>query len=60
MKYEIGDTIEYQPFGGSTRIVTVRYKDRDIKNGRPGFDADDVWGYDYQIVRVIPRNDSVT
>lgn len=60
--YEVGDTIEYQPFGGGRRRVRVTGKEADIKNGRAGFDGvvvagpDDgmtVWGYDGQITAVL-------
>lgn len=59
--YDIGDTIEYSPFGGGVRVVLVDEKDSDIKNGRPGFGGTvaegpdtgvSVWGYDSQITRV--------
>lgn len=50
--YEVGDIVEYEPFGGSRRLVlvTARY-DHDVKRGlnradcscrdaeRPGFDG---------------------
>lgn len=64
-EYEVGDVVEYRPFGGGLRAVRVCDKDSDIKNGRPGFDGylldeegDEfkeatVWGYDEQIVRVL-------
>lgn len=58
--YRVGDTIEYRHFGGGLRVVTVTHKERDIKNGFPGFDGDTPdgdtwWGYDHQIVRVVKR-----
>ena len=53
--YNVGDTIEYIAFGGERRVVVVEEKSMDIKNGRPGFDAWDCWGYDDQIVRVVSR-----
>ena len=60
MQYEVGDTIQYQPFGGDLRTVVVTNREDDIKNGRPGFDGHLVgapgarcWGYDSQIVRVV-------
>ena len=54
------------------RVVRVQTKERDIKNGRPGFDGvvlhhveeaiaqldqNLVWGYDDQITRIIARGD---
>lgn len=35
--YSIGSIIEYQPLGGGRRTVLVDERERDIKNGRPGF-----------------------
>jgi len=60
MDYEVGDTIEYRTLGGSTRVCVVEYRDEDIKDGYPGFDAimadgDTVWGYDSDIVRVVKK-----
>lgn len=59
-EYRIGSTIVYSPFGGGEREIIVTSKEADIKNGRPGFDGYQtnekdftVWGYDYQIVRVV-------
>ena len=66
MKYQIGDTISYRPFGGGIRHVIVNCKEDDIKKGEPGFigelvwtDIDKygrgrVWGYDYQITAINP------
>jgi len=61
--YGEGDLIEYQTFGGGTRIVRVEAREEDIKNGSPGFDGivvggsaeygASVWGYDDQITRVV-------
>ena len=58
--YEIGDEIEYQTFTGSLRRVIVTNKERDIKNGKPGFDGYlttdptyHVWGYETQIVTIV-------
>lgn len=62
IKYNVGDVIRYQPFGGGWRDVLVDEKDDDIKNGRSGFGGRivsgpdtgmGVWGYDYQIVKVL-------
>jgi hypothetical protein len=64
--YRVGSILAYQPFGGPVRRVRVDAAYSDIKNGRPGFDgelidaprpSDDpdancVWGYDDQILRV--------
>lgn len=57
-KYRVGSVIQYRPFGGGLRTVTVDVKEDDIKNGRPGFDGitdrgEPVWGYDDQIVAVV-------
>lgn len=62
-KYQPGDKIEYVAFGGETRTVTVTWRTDDIKNGEPGFDGYEgdapredgfgVWGYDYQITRIV-------
>ena len=67
MNYQVGDTIEYTTFDGSVRRVYVQSKEDDIKNGRAGFtgiladagqfdaepDSFGVWGYDYQITKVL-------
>ncbi len=60
LKYRVGSTITYKAFGGVVRNVVVENKERDIKNGRPGFDGHmeykksaGVWGYDDQIVHVV-------
>jgi hypothetical protein len=64
MDYNIGDTIVYSPFGGGERTVLVKNKEADVKNGEPGFDGvltdpnveyPGVWGYDFQIIRVLSR-----
>jgi hypothetical protein len=60
MDHGTGDVIEYTAFGDEVRRVTVEGTDPDIKNGRPGFwgttdQGEPVWGYDYQIIRVITR-----
>ena len=72
LKYKIGSIIEYD-VGTQTnprsKIVLVTEKSRNIKNGLPGFDAEEVrqdekgawkilegkgcWGYDDQIMKVI-------
>lgn len=64
---KVGDIVTYRPFGGGTRRCKVTGWEGDIKNGRPGFDAelisgdgtDDfgiagggVWGYDDQILTI--------
>lgn len=63
MNYEVGDIIVYRPRGGTGyRQAVVIARDPDIKNGRPGFDAEAlppdgtffVWGYDEDIVEVRP------
>ena len=62
MNYQIGDIIEYTTFDGSVRRVLVDNKEVDIKNGCAGFSGNlvdappdhfGVWGYDYQILRVL-------
>lgn len=58
--YKVGDTVTYIQFGGQRMTVIVTNKERDIKNGRPGFDGVDEdggawWGYDVQIIDVYPR-----
>ena len=62
MNYRKGSIIEYRTFDGSLRKVLITEKLDDIKNGRRGFDGvlvNDrdytVWGYDYQITRVVVR-----
>lgn len=61
MEYSVGDIITYYTFGGTRRTVRVDFRDPDIKNGNPGFDATivdgpdtgmSVWGYDDQIAEV--------
>jgi len=62
-EYEVGDVIDYSPFDGGSRRVVVTAREADIKNGRPGFDGNEVggsthegwWGYDDQILRVVRR-----
>jgi hypothetical protein len=62
-KYERGDIIRYRTFSADIRTVLVEATHTDIKKGRPGFDgltvpgAESVWGYDYQIVEVVKRDD---
>ena len=56
MDYKIGSIIEQSPYGGGTR--TVKVSERESINGRPGFvgtveDGTEIWGYDYQITRVV-------
>jgi len=63
IRYEIGDLVRYETFGGVLRVVVVDEKEDDIKNGRPGFGGrmpggQSVWGYDHQIVGVDRRDDS--
>lgn len=62
INYQIGDIIEYTTFDGSVRRVLVDNKEVDIKHGAAGFtgnlvgvpkDHHGVWGYDYQILRVL-------
>ena len=64
LSYSVGDTVEYRPSTGPSRVVKVTSKSANIKNGRPGFDGvnlsrehakldANVWGYDDQIVRVL-------
>lgn len=57
--YDVGDTITYTQLGGQRMTVIVTNKERDIKNGRPGFDGYDTspekgcwWGYDDDIIAV--------
>ena len=68
MNYAVGDTVTYTVFGGGLRTGVIVEKFDDVKNGLPGFDMrveDDGlypgaggiglgWGYDDQIVSVIP------
>lgn len=67
MDYTVGSIVEYRAFGGGVRVVRITARHADIKNGRPGFDAEylsgsdyDVWGYDSQIVRVLQNPEAVT
>jgi hypothetical protein len=61
IEYQIGDTIEYMTFAESYREVVVTGKH--MEKGKPGFDGvltvpaayPSVWGYDYQVVRVVKR-----
>ena len=62
MDYEVGDTVICNvpsDVGGIRRTVVVTMKLDNVKSGRPGFDGKivgsgvEVWGYDYQIIRVI-------
>lgn len=65
--YKAGDVV-VQECGGTTRYVLVTELRRPVKNGLPGFygtvvtesgeplsscDWPEVWGYDYEVVRVI-------
>ena len=57
--YQVGNIVTYVDFCGGSRSVVVTA--RDIIKGRPGFDGyiygDEplrVWGYDHQIVSVLP------
>jgi hypothetical protein len=59
-RYDVGDTIAYQPFVGGVRTIVVTYRDDNIKDGYAGFDGYiighpdmTVWGYDDQIVGVV-------
>lgn len=57
MKYEIGDIVTYETWGGTLRTGVITEKHADVKNGLPGFDmttesGKSVWGYDEQIVAV--------
>jgi hypothetical protein len=62
LDYQVGDIIEYRPFGGGIRRVRVTAKHADVKNGKPGFDGEllegqhalghEVWGYNSQVVSV--------
>ena len=63
-KYEVGDVVTYQAFGGVNRVVLVTNKESDINKGLSGFDGllvdpityeptgHGVWGYDDQITTV--------
>ena len=64
MNYRKGSIIEYKTFDGSFRKVLITEKLDNVKNGRSGFDGlivgdgqgeFSVWGYDYQITRVLVR-----
>ena len=65
LDYVVGDKITYRNFLGGPTTGYVVSKDPDIKNGRAGFDLATtpdgnavVWGYDDQIVRVVPTHRS--
>lgn len=55
-EYEVGDIIEYSPYGGGLRRVKVTAKVEDIKNGEDGFEGVlvdgelEVWGMNSQIL----------
>jgi hypothetical protein len=60
MKYKVGDVIKQKTFLDNHRYVKVTAKLDDIKNGRGGFDGHivgdknaTVWGYNYQILKVL-------
>jgi len=58
MRYKVGDIVKYRTFTDDYRYVRVTNKEASIKNGKPGFDGvssidGEVWGYDYQIVKVF-------
>jgi hypothetical protein len=60
MKYKVGDIVKQKTFLDQYRYIRVTAKLDDIKNGKPGFDGYElgnkektVWGYDYQILRVM-------
>jgi len=66
--YKIGNVIEQEFCDGHTRLVQVERRTSNIKNDLPGFDGIEidangnpvespfgagVWGYDYQVKRVV-------
>jgi hypothetical protein len=60
MKYKVGDIIKQRTFLDTHRYVKVTAKHDNIKNSKAGFDgyvlgdkSETVWGYDYQILRVL-------
>lgn len=68
IKYVVGDIIEVETFGGKIRRVLVQYRERDIKDGQPGFEGlivsagpgggergEAAWGYDDQVRRRVGR-----
>lgn len=67
--YKVGDVI-WQEIGPWSRHVLVTKRAANIKNGRPGFDGllcdshgnvcgdrfgPGVWGYDYEVAKVVKR-----
>lgn len=54
----VDQVITYEAFSGTRRTVRITELHDDIKNGRPGFDCEDVidgtpyWGYTEQITSV--------
>lgn len=66
INYKVGDVVEQHPFGMAEmkRVVGVKKKSANIKNGRPGFEGAlidlkgtttgaSVWGYDDEIQRIL-------
>jgi hypothetical protein len=49
-----GDMVTYTTFSGEPRTCTITTVTEDVKNGRPGFeaDADACWGYADQVTSV--------
>jgi hypothetical protein len=41
--YNVGDVVEYKPFGGGLRHVRVTEKHANIKDGFPGFTGEMIW-----------------
>lgn len=65
MRIVPGDIVHYETFMGNVRRVRVTAVYADVKNGRPGFDAEcadfegdsgSVWGYSSQILVVECRD----
>lgn len=42
VNYQVGDVVEQRVFGGMLRLVLVKERDPDIKNGWPGFSGTEV------------------
>ena len=60
MRYRVGSVIRYRTIADRMRTVVVTKKQRNVKNGRPGFEGREttgtgnmVWGYDEGITQVI-------
>jgi hypothetical protein len=62
LTYAVGDVVTYRTWGDGLRTGVITEKFDDVKNGEPGFDmkisgseGGMFWGYDTQIVEVIPK-----